>query len=49
MQTNLPALLSPHALLTWIGWFSFFFYLFWNYLPFALAAKDLTAMTKKYS
>ncbi len=40
---------SIGLLLAWASYVGFYFLLFWNYLPFALAAQELTELTKRYS
>lgn len=40
---------SYALLLAWAGWVSLYFTLFWNYLPFALAAQELTDLHRRYA
>lgn len=48
MPTELPSILSLQTLLSWGAWFSFFYTLFWAYLPLALLAWEYGEATKRY-
>lgn len=36
-------------LFAWAGLFSFWFMMFWSYLPFAMAASELHQLNKRYT
>lgn len=48
MNTRLP-LLTMAMFIAWARVVTFWFIVFWNYLPFALAARDLAELNRRYS
>jgi hypothetical protein len=48
-MSSTPPLLTARMVIQWMGLCGYFFYLFWYYLPFAIAAKELADLVKRYS
>ena len=43
-----PPLLTIRQFLLWAGLYGYYFLLFWTYLPFALAARELSNLHRRY-
>jgi hypothetical protein len=48
-MSDVPSLLTAQAFMAWAGVFSFYFWLFWYYVPFALAARELAMIHSRYA
>lgn len=48
-MTNIPQMFPIGLLLELAGQFAMWFLLFWAYLPFALAALELSELTKRFA
>ena len=47
-MTSTPSLLPMYQFMHWAGVFSFYFMLFWSYVPFAVAAQELLHLNRRY-